>query len=103
MKKNRPVVAHPFNGLTPIGKVTLFAIFKHLKDAPMGKPDISALSNRYGITKSKTEKLLNFGIDLGFIEIEMDNREYPKLYGAKEYRRFSLTAQGKNYLDRNPS
>jgi len=88
--------------LPPIDRATLIAAMKYLED-PLWKPSLKELSNRYQITKSKTEMLLNFGINLGFIEIEMENNNYRGSYNAKEYKRFSLTEEGKNFLDQNQS
>lgn len=98
MRKSPPSIYD----LSPIDRATLIAAMKYLIYVPWD-PTIEELSDRYQMTKAKTEKLLNFGMNLDFIEIKMDNCDDLKLSGAKEYRRFLLTEEGKNFLDQNLS
>jgi len=87
------------NHLLPIDRATLIAAMKYLMNSQQDK-SLEDISNRYQITKTKTEKLLNFGIELDFIEIEV---KVSSFVNNIEYRRFSLTEEGSNFLNRNQS
>jgi len=81
---------HPFINLPPIDKNRLMEIMKYLVGVPGNTTSLDYLAERFGIHKSKTEKLLNTGIEQGLLDIKI----CPVT---------SLTEQGKRYLNRNQS
>jgi len=84
--------------LKPIDRETLIAAMKYLKDS-YRNPGLDDISGRFQITTAKTEKLLNDGIEMGFIKIEIKRGI---LYGT-ECSKFSLTEKGRDFLNQNQS
>lgn len=86
---------------TPINKSLIISICKYLKEIG-GKVSLREVKEMFHLTNSKTEKLINEGIQLGIISFEIEGGYfYRGQYCVINY--VSITDTGEKLLEDNQS
>jgi len=90
MKKKNITIDH----LSPIDKILLIEIMSHLDDPPIAYISIEDLSKYYEMPLPETKKLIETGMELGFIDY--------KITGGYEgiYKSVSLTTNGYDFNEK---